>query len=388
MQHRESNREKLSATDGELKRLDQGCLSWFGNGVVIFVLYKQRASLQPTDRLTFNLAISDAAISAFGYSRGIVEIFNLFRDDGFIIKWVWTCQVDGFFSLLFGLASINTLTVISVTRYIKGCHPSKAYCIGTSTINISLLCIWTAALFWATMPLIGWGSYTDHRYGTCEIDWSKANYSTIYKFYTISLLISCFFIPALVMLFSYVSVINTLKIGNTMSADGYLTDRQRKVERDVTRVSIVICTAFIVAWSPYAVMSMWSAWGFHVPSTIRLFTQMFAKSASFYSPLVYFTMSRKFRRDVSVHLRRARESTDAVRLQRFKALRHKDGAAATAAASAQLAPHQRETNDTVGQDLESDLLSGVISPPNTPTTSSEELPATARDAGEHQSDRL
>lgn len=34
-------------------------------------------------------------------------------------------QVDGFFTLLFGLASINTLTVISVTRYIKGCHPNK-----------------------------------------------------------------------------------------------------------------------------------------------------------------------------------------------------------------------------------------------------------------------
>lgn len=34
-------------------------------------------------------------------------------------------QVDGFFTLLFGLASINTLTVISITRYVKGCHPSK-----------------------------------------------------------------------------------------------------------------------------------------------------------------------------------------------------------------------------------------------------------------------
>ena len=34
-------------------------------------------------------------------------------------------QVDGFFTLLFGLASINTLTVISISRYIKGCHPNK-----------------------------------------------------------------------------------------------------------------------------------------------------------------------------------------------------------------------------------------------------------------------
>ena len=39
------------------------------------------------------------------------------------------------------------------------------------------------------------------------------------------------------MLFSYVSIINTVKRGNAMSAEGDLTDRQRKIERDVTIVS-------------------------------------------------------------------------------------------------------------------------------------------------------
>uniref|UniRef100_G3NKJ0 G-protein coupled receptors family 1 profile domain-containing protein n=1 Tax=Gasterosteus aculeatus TaxID=69293 RepID=G3NKJ0_GASAC len=229
-----------------------GWLSWFGNSLVMFVLYRQRASLQSTDFLTLNLAISDASISIFGYSRGILEIFNIFNDDGYLINWIWTCQVDGFFTLLFGLASINTLTVISVTRYIKGCHPNKA------------------------------------------------NYSTIHKSYIISILIFCFFIPVMIMLFSYVSIINTVKSTNAMSADGFLSTRQRKVERDVTRISIVICTAFITAWSPYAVVSMWSAWGFHVPSTTSIITRLFAKSASFYNPLIYFGMSSKFRKDVSV----------------------------------------------------------------------------------------
>ena len=68
------------------------------------------------------------------------------------------------------------------------------------------------------------------------MDWSKANYSTIYKSYIISILIFCFFIPVMIMLFSYVSIINTVKSTNAMSADGFLTARQRKVEKDVTRV--------------------------------------------------------------------------------------------------------------------------------------------------------
>ena len=74
--------------------LSVGWLSWFGNSLVIFVLYRQRASLQPTDFLTLNLAISDASISIFGYSRGILEIFNIFKDDGYLITWIWTCQVN------------------------------------------------------------------------------------------------------------------------------------------------------------------------------------------------------------------------------------------------------------------------------------------------------
>ncbi|CAJ1052765.1 opsin 6%2C group member a [Xyrichtys novacula] len=295
-----------------------GWLSWFGNSIVLFVLYRQRATLQPTDYLTFNLAVSDASISVFGYSRGIIEIFNVFQDSGFLISSIWTCQVDGFFTLLFGLSSINTLTVISITRYIKGCHPNKAHHISRISVSFCLLMIWITAGFWSGAPLVGWGSYKDRGYGTCEIDWAKANYSSIYRSYIISIFIFCFFVPVLVMLFCYVSIINTVKRGNALSSEGDLTDRQRKIERDVTVVSIVICTAFILAWSPYAVVSMWSACGFHVPNLTSIFTRLFAKSASFYNPLIYFGLSSKFRKDVAILLPCTRDAKDTVKLKRFK----------------------------------------------------------------------
>ncbi|KAM6916408.1 visual pigment-like receptor peropsin [Xenentodon cancila] len=342
-----------------------GWLSWFGNSLVIFVLYRQRTSLQSTDFFTLNLAISDASISVFGYSRGILEIFNILKDDGYVITWIWTCQIDGFLTLLFGLVSINTLTVISVTRYIKGCHPHKAHCISINTIAVSLILIWTGAMFWSLAPLLGWGSYTDRGYGTCEVDWSKANYSTFYKSYIISILVFCFFIPVTIMLFSYISIINTVKSTNAMTADGFLSARQRKVERDVTRISIVICTAFIVAWSPYAVVSMWSAWGFHVPSTTSIITRLFAKSASFYNPLIYFGMSSKFRKDISKLLPCIAESKEVVRLQHFKNIKLK---AETPPPPASLPLQKLEAKDTAGELNQSnpDSDSGVNSAPQTP----------------------
>ncbi|KAF5905172.1 opsin-5-like [Clarias magur] len=188
---------------------------------------------------------------------------------------------------------------------------------------MSILFIWISAVFWSTAPLLGWGSYTDRGYGTCEIDWAKANYSTIHKSYIITILILCFFVPVLIMLFCYVSIINTVKRGNAMSADRDLTDRQRKIERDVTIVSTVVCTAFILAWSPYAVVSIWSACGFHVPSLTSIFTRLFAKSASFYNPLIYFGLSSKFRKDVVVLLPCNQHHNDAVKLKRYTHMKAK-----------------------------------------------------------------
>ncbi|KAM3865354.1 opsin-5-like [Diretmus argenteus] len=345
-----------------------GWLSWFGNSIVLFVLYRQRASLQPTDYLTFNLAVSDASISVFGYSRGILEIFNVFKDNGYLISSIWTCQVDGFFTLIFGLSSINTLTVISITRYIKGCHPSRAHHITNTTVNICLVLIWGGAAFWSGAPLLGWGSYTDRGYGTCEIDWAKASYSTFHKSYIISIFIACFFIPVLIMLFCYVSIINTVKRGNALSSEGDPTDRQRKIERDVTIVSIVICTAFILAWSPYAVVSMWSAWGFHVPNLTSIFTSLFAKSASFYNPLIYFGLSSKFRKDVAILLPCTREAKDTVKLKRFKP--KADGRPGDGRRKAPLNPYELVPNP---DNMVPSPDRGVANPPRTPPPANKEV---------------
>lgn len=93
--------------------LPAGWLSWFGNSLVMFVLYRQRATLQSTDLLTLNLAISDASISIFGYSRGILEIFNIFKDDGYLITWIWTCQVKAKLEQDFKILTFGTTSLIA-----------------------------------------------------------------------------------------------------------------------------------------------------------------------------------------------------------------------------------------------------------------------------------
>ncbi|XP_060684940.1 opsin 6, group member b [Hemiscyllium ocellatum] len=288
----------------------RGWLSWIGNGIVISIMYNRRLALEPQDYLTFNLAISDASISIFGYSRGIIEIFNIFQDDKFIITSIWTCEVDGILTLLFGLSSINTLTAISIIRYIKGCKPHQVYRVNKSNAILALSIVWLAALFWSATPLLGWGSYADRLYGTCEIDWIQAAVSIVYKSYVIGIFLCCFFFPVSVMIFSYVSIIKMIRSSHKCVRRGEISEHQRHIEREVTRVSFVICTAFILAWSPYAVISMWSACGYSAPAITSVLACLIAKSASFYNPIIYFGMSPKFRKEVQAlfHCRQAKNN--------------------------------------------------------------------------------
>ncbi|KAI4902196.1 hypothetical protein NFI96_029563, partial [Prochilodus magdalenae] len=296
-----------------------GWLSWIGNGVVILLLTKQWKSLEPQDLLTLNLAVSDASIAIFGYSRGILEVFDVFKDEGYLIRTFWTCKVDGFLILLFGLISINTLTAISVIRYIKGCQPqhgmpklrqaqrlhsfefpplSPAHHIDKRRVGLVIAAVWLFSLFWAGVPLLGWGSYRARRYGTCEIDWTQARFSLPVKLYVIGIFFFNFFVPISVIVYTYVSIIRMVNSSHKASRGGDISERQKKMERNITRVSLILCAAFLLAWSPYAVISMWSAWGYQVPPLNSILASLFAKSASFYNPFIYVGMSSKFRKDL------------------------------------------------------------------------------------------
>lgn len=157
------------------------------------------------------------------------------------------------------------------------------------------------------------------------------------------------------------------------------------------QISIVICTAFIAAWSPYAVVSMWSAWGFHVPNTASIVTRMFAKSASFYNPLIYFGMSSKFRTDLSALLPCVTERREVVRLQRFKDIKPKAAAPPAPPSVPVYRLKEKYAVDGPEQSVH-DSDSGVNSPPETPPSDGQEVlpadPPAHVETSEYWSDRL
>lgn len=58
-----------------------------------------------------------------------------------------------------------------------------------------------------------------------------------------------------------------------------------------------MCVGFVGLWSPYAVVSLWTAYGRkgEVPIRITLMSVLLAKLSTIVNPLVYFMLNKKFR---------------------------------------------------------------------------------------------
>lgn len=64
------------------------------------------------------------------------------------------------------------------------------------------------------------------------------------------------------------------------------------------KLSVAVCIGFFAAWSPYAVVSMWAAFGRieNIPPLAFAMPAMFAKSSTIYNPIIYLMLRPNFRR--------------------------------------------------------------------------------------------
>ncbi|PIK54405.1 putative rhodopsin, G0-coupled-like [Apostichopus japonicus] len=177
-----------------------------------------------------------------------------------------------------------------------------------------IIALWCHAFFWAVTPLIGWSKYDYEPFGTsCSIDWISRtvnNYS-----YMLLTTITNYVIPIIIMVICYTKIIrrsrkvDPLRVeerDRSMRVINKLDQLEIKIDNHVTKMCVVMTCSFIIAWTPYAVESLWMSQStvFVGPISSTLPT-MLAKSSCMMNPLIYLTSSSTFRRDVVKLLRRA-----------------------------------------------------------------------------------
>uniref|UniRef100_A0A8C4ZQ93 G-protein coupled receptors family 1 profile domain-containing protein n=1 Tax=Gadus morhua TaxID=8049 RepID=A0A8C4ZQ93_GADMO len=273
-----------------------GVCSLFGNSMLLYVSYKKKHLLKPPEYFIVNLAVSDLGLTLSLYPMAISS--SLYH------RWLYgktVCYLYAFCGMLFGICSLTTLTLLSMVCFVKVCHPLYGNRFNSWHGRGLMGCAWAYALLFASAPLARWGEYGPEPYGTaCCIDWRRSNQHTQARSYTVALFLFCYILPCCAIVTSYWAIMARLR------------DSQRTMERHsarpsphmsslqavIVKLSVAICMGFFAAWSPYAIVSMWAAFG-HVdaiPPLAFALPAMLAKSSTIYNPAIYLMLRPNFRR--------------------------------------------------------------------------------------------
>lgn len=169
-------------------------VAFLGNVVLGYVLHRKPNLLQVTNRFIFNLLVTDllqvALVAPWVVSTAIPFFWPLN---------IHFCTALVSLTHLFAFASVNTIVVVSVDRYLTIIHPLSYPSKMTNRRSYILLYgTWIVAFLQSTPPLYGWGHATfDDRNAFCSMIWGAS------PAYTVVSVISFFVIPLGVMIACY-----------------------------------------------------------------------------------------------------------------------------------------------------------------------------------------
>uniref|UniRef100_UPI0037E7EEFA opsin 7, group member b n=1 Tax=Semicossyphus pulcher TaxID=241346 RepID=UPI0037E7EEFA len=274
-----------------------GVLSVLGNGILLFVAYRKKSSLKPAEFFVVNLAISDLSMT--------MSLFPLAIPSAYTHMWLFnqtTCTVYAFCGVLFGLCSLTNLTVLSSVCWLKVCCPNYGNKFSYCHACLLVAGVWCYAGVFAVGPLSGWGEYGAEPYGTaCCINWHAPSQNSAAMSYIICLFFFCYIVPCTVIFLSYTYILLTVR-GSRQAVQQHMSPQNKITNAHslIIKLSVAVCIGFLTAWSPYAIVSMWAAFGnpATVPPMAFAVAAIFAKSSTLYNPIVYLVFKPNFRKSL------------------------------------------------------------------------------------------
>ncbi|XP_036406113.1 opsin 8, group member a [Megalops cyprinoides] len=274
-------------------------LSIFGNAAVLATAAKRLTLLKAPELLTVNLALTDIGMALSMYPLSIASAFNH--------TWVGgdpACVYYGLMGSLFSVASIMTLTVLGMVRYlITGTQHRSGNKFQKKTIMVMITFIWLYAVLWAALPVLGWGYYGPEPFGlACSVDWAGYQHSLNGSTFILAISITCTFMPCLAIIFSYSGIAWKLHKAYQAIENNQNLPKSGSLERRFTLMAVLISSGFIVSWTPYVAVSFWTM--FHpkgkdsIAPIVSLLPCLFAKCSTAYNPFIYYIFRRSFRREI------------------------------------------------------------------------------------------
>lgn len=280
------------------------------NSLICLVFLRNKKLLKPPD-----IFIASVALSDLFYSVATLPLLFVANVSGGWIFGPQGCKATAFITSWSGLSSLMNLSLAGYERYVALVFLYKSQRTFTRRKAArGSVAMWLYALFWSVMPLCGWSGFELEGIGTsCSLRWKSRNRLDLS--YHICLILACYVLPVGVVIASYYKSCCEIRKGalrakKTWGKKSPFTRKAFAMERKMVVLFGVMTVAFLVAWTPYAVVSLISMIaGPDVISDIAFSIPAYiAKTSACYNPIVYVFLYKRLRRRILFTVVRRRDS--------------------------------------------------------------------------------
>ncbi|KAL0967328.1 hypothetical protein UPYG_G00250890 [Umbra pygmaea] len=286
-------------------------VAFLGNVVVVLMVYQRAAMRSAINILLASLAFADMMLAVLNMPYALVTVVTTHWIFGDIF-----CRVSAMFFWLFLIEGMSILLIISIDRFLI--IVQKQDKLSPHRAKVLIFITWTLSFCFSFPLAIGYPSLQiPSRAPQCVFGYTS---EPGYQAYVLLLTLVFFFIPFMVMLYTFMGILNTIRhnavrihshpdsICLSQASKLGLMSLQRPFQLNIdmsfkTRAFttiLVLFSVFTACWAPftaYSLVSTFSSPFYHKANFFEVSTWLlwlcYLKSAL--NPLIYYWRIKKFR---------------------------------------------------------------------------------------------
>lgn len=261
-----------------------------GNLLIVWIIRHSSKFKGIGHTLLANLAVADALQSCNTFFMFVTVVHRG--------QWIFgntACQITAFLTVEFVLASMLSLTVISVNRYYKVLNPERYDKIFTAkSVRIIIAFIWMFPLAYAVPPLVGWSTYVFNP-GKCLCLFKfRLNHS--YAFFLVGTITT----PALLIIcYAYFRIFQAVTLHRNRITSLHRGQNRLSPDHEskITSAIAAVVISYIVCFIPATVVNFIEIFSpdYEIPVWLDFssFVLIFMSHAN--NPIIYGFLSKQYR---------------------------------------------------------------------------------------------
>ena len=273
-----------------------------GNLMVIYCLFTIKELQTVTGVFLTNLAVTDLGVGLISLPLALASSI-----ESLLIYRSWFCTLQGMAIVLFTIASLLTLGLLSLAKYINVVHSAQRR-IDKRHAKYSIVGIWVVAAVFAIAPAFGLSTYTYNGQGghqCAPYEASVPGYIYIGLLLTIGIVVPC-----TTMLYCYYKLYNMAHLHirrmriNDTEGGNHFRQRLSSVESHLINTLIIMVIALFICWMPSLIFYILSFTTSLSSKKFDTFVLLCNFANSVVNPILYAMRQNDFQRGFRQLMRR------------------------------------------------------------------------------------